>query len=203
MKPTKPQWPPAKLRTIVTGSLLMTALLFHSCQKTLEPSETLLQQEEAAAAKKGGQDKGVDIKLVADGYESPLGVVDAGDNSGCLFVIDQPGRIWIIDKHGKKLATPFLDLRSKVIPLNANGDERGLLGLAFHPNYKHNGKFYVYYQARPKPGGPAPGVLWNNLSVLSEFTVSGDDNIANPTSERTILELDDPQANHNGGTIAF
>ena len=204
MKPTKPQWPAARLRTIITGSsiLLMAGVLFQSCQKTLEPPETISQQE-ASAAKKGGPDKGVDIELVADGYESPLGVVDAGDNSGRLFVIDQPGRIWIIDKHGKKLATPFLDIRSKVIPLNPNGDERGLLGLAFHPNYKHNGKFYVYYQARPRAGGPAPGVLWNNLSVLSEFSVSGNDNVANAASERAVLELDDPQGNHNGGTIAF
>src|SRR5918993_1078890 len=122
MKPTKSQWPAAKPRAVVTGTsiLLAAGLIFQSCQKTLEPRDTIFQQEEASAAKKGGSDKGVDIELVADGYESPLGVVDAGDNSGRLFVIDQPGRIWIIDKHGKKLATPFLDIRSKVIPLNPN-----------------------------------------------------------------------------------
>ena len=204
MKPAKSLWPATRIRTMVTGAsaFLIASLLFQNCQKTDQPFET--QQVEEMATKKGGADKGVDIKLVADGYESPLGVVDAGDNSKRLFVIDQPGRIWIIDKHGNKLATPFLDLRSKVIPLNANFDERGLLGLAFHPDYKHNGKFYVYYQARPRPGGPTPTTTWNNLSVLSEFKVSaGNENMADPASERVILQFDDPQGNHNGGTITF
>src|SRR5688572_7928207 len=122
----KPVWPTIKVGAIITG-ISAFFFLFQSCQKTLEPRKEG-QKPEAIAAKKGGQDKGVDIKLVADGYTSPLGVVDAGDNSKRLFVIDQPGVIWIIDKHGNKLATPFLDLRSKVIPLNVNFDERGLLG---------------------------------------------------------------------------
>ena len=204
MKPTKSLWPATRLRTLVTGAsaFLLASLLFQNCKKTSQPLETQ-QLEEAKASNKGGANKGVDIQLVADGYESPLGVVDAGDNSKRLFVIDQPGRIWIIDKHGNKVATPFLDLRSKVIALNPNFDERGLLGLAFHPDYKHNGKFYVYYQTRPRPGGPTPTTTWNNLSVLSEFRVSADENIADPGSERVILQFDDPQGNHNGGTITF
>ena len=127
MKPTKSLWPATRLRTLVTGAsaFLLASLLFQNCKKTSQPLETQ-QLEEAKASNKGGANKGVDIHLVADGYESPLGVVDAGDNSKRLFVIDQPGRIWIIDKHGNKVATPFLDLRSKVIALNPNFDERGL-----------------------------------------------------------------------------
>jgi glucose/arabinose dehydrogenase len=207
MKPTKLQFPAAIRSVAALGAFATLILLFlNGCKKTMEPAEEALasQEELAAAAKRGGHDKGVDIQLVADGFSSPLGVVDAGDNSKRLFVIDQIGKIWIIDKHGRKLSTPFLDITSKVIPLNPNGDERGLLGLAFHPNYKHNGKFYVYYQTTPRPGGPTPTTFWNNLSRLSEFRVSGhNENIADPSSERAVLELDDPQGNHNGGTIAF
>ena len=79
-------------------TLLSALFLFQSCQKTLEPSQTAQSTEGATGAKKGGHDKGLDIELVVEGYESPLGVVDAEDNSKRLFVIDQPGRIWIIDK---------------------------------------------------------------------------------------------------------
>ncbi len=146
----------------------------------------------------------LDIQLITDNLVSPVGVVSAGDESKRLFIIDQIGKIWIMDKHGNKLPTPFLDITSKLVTLNPNFDERGLLGLAFHPNYKHNGKFYVYYSAPRRAGGPATGVLWNNLIRLSEFKVSaGNDNLADMGSERFLLQLDDPQGNHNGGTIAF
>lgn len=146
----------------------------------------------------------LDLKLVADGFMSPIGMVSAHDGSNRLFVIEQNGSIWVISSNGTKLSTPFLDLAGKVVPLNPGFDERGLLGLAFHPRYKSNGKFYVYYQLPPRPGGPAPGVNWNNLSRISEFRVSTTNpNVANLASERILLEWDDPQLNHNGGTIEF
>jgi glucose/arabinose dehydrogenase len=146
----------------------------------------------------------VDLKLVADGFVSPIGVVAAPDKSERLFVIDQIGKIWIIDSGGSKLPTPFLDVTSIMIPLTPNFDERGLLGLAFHPDYKTNGRLFVYYQRTPRAGGPETGVAWNNLSRISEFKVSASDpNMADIGSEKIILEWDDPQFNHNGGTIAF
>jgi glucose/arabinose dehydrogenase len=148
-------------------------------------------------------DKAVDLKLIADGFASPIGVVAVPDNSKRLFVIDQSGKIWIIDAGGTKLPTPFLDITSKLIPLNPNGDERGLLGLAFHPKYKQNGRFFVYYNAPPRPGGPLPGANWNNLSRIVEFKVSSNTNMGDLSSEKVILELDDPQSNHNGGTLTF
>jgi glucose/arabinose dehydrogenase len=148
--------------------------------------------------------KMVDVELVTDGLTSPVAVVSASKDDRRLFIVDQVGKIWIIDKHGNKLAAPFLDISSKLVTLNPNFDERGLLGLAFHPDYKHNGKFYVYYSAPRRDGGPAPGVLWNNLIKLSEFRVSAtDENVADPSSERVVLQMDDPQSNHNGGTIQF
>jgi glucose/arabinose dehydrogenase len=144
-----------------------------------------------------------DIQLVAEGFVSPLGVVAVPDGSKRLFVIDQAGKIWIIGADGNKVATPFLDVTSKMVTLNAGYDERGLLGLAFHPDYKNNGRFYIYYTLPPRAGGPQAGTNWNNLSRIAEFKVSGDANVADANSEQVVLEVDDPQSNHNGGTLAF
>ena len=203
MKSTNPLLKRASHLTLVASVMLLSAV-FVQCRKTARETTDASQLEAVSMNANRGPAKGVDIQLVADGFASPLGVVDPGDNTKRLFVIDQPGRIWILDKNGNRLPEPFLDIVSKVIPLNPNGDERGLLGLAFHPDYKHNGKFYVYYQAPPNPGGPTPTTSWNNLSRLSEFRVSAwDENKADASSERSVLELNDPQGNHNGGTIAF
>jgi hypothetical protein len=130
-------------------------------------------------------------------------VVAFPDNSGRLAVIDQIGKIWIIDAEGHSMATPFMDLTSRIVPLSAGYDERGLLGLAFHPDYSNNGRFFVYYQMPRRTGGPAPNVNWNNYSLISEFKVSSNPNMADLSTERKILDWDDPQSNHNGGTLAF
>ncbi|MFL5743161.1 MAG: PQQ-dependent sugar dehydrogenase [Niastella sp.] len=146
--------------------------------------------------------KEVDMQLIADGFVSPIGLVTAPDDNSRLFVIDQAGKIWII-KDGQKLATPFMDVTSKMVALTPGYDERGLLGLAFHPDYKTNGRFFIYYQLPPRAGGPQAGVNWNNLSRISEFKVSANMDVADMNSEKVLLEMDDPQSNHNGGTLAF
>ncbi|HZY81155.1 MAG TPA: PQQ-dependent sugar dehydrogenase [Cyclobacteriaceae bacterium] len=151
----------------------------------------------------GGNGSAVDLVTVAEGYVSPIGVVSVPDNTGRLFVIDQVGKIMIIGSDGKKIDAPFLDLTSKSVTLNAGYDERGLLGLAFHPDYQNNKRFFVYYQVAPRSGGPGDGQAWNNLSRVSEFKASSDANVADAGSERVVLEWDDPQSNHNGGTLAF
>ena len=144
------------------------------------------------------------LKLIADNLVSPLSVVEAPDSSHRLFIVDETGKIWIVPQNGTMLSTPFLDISSKLVSLNAAYDERGLLSLAFHPLFKTNGKFYIFYTAPPRAGGPTPGVNWNNLTRVSEFKVSSANaNLADPASERVILEADHPQLNHNGGTVAF
>lgn len=172
----------------VVAAIVLLLLLLPGCKKHDVPKD---------------KDREVDIKLVADNFVSPIGLVAPDDNSKRMFVIDQVGKVWVIDKNGNKLSTPFLDLTSKLVTINPNYDERGLLGLAFHPGYKENGKFYVYYQMPPRAGGPATGALWNNFSRISEFKVSGNINMADMSSERVVMEWDDPQSNHNGGTLAF
>ncbi|RYY92139.1 MAG: glucose dehydrogenase, partial [Chitinophagaceae bacterium] len=144
------------------------------------------------------------LQLVTEGLVSPLSVVEAPDDSKRLFIVDQAGMVWIVPPGASRLGTPFLDLSARIPALNASYDERGLLSLAFHPSFRTNGRFYVFYTAPPRAGGPEPGVSWNNLSRLSEFRVSATDaNRADAASERIILEADHPQSNHNGGTVAF
>jgi len=181
--------------------LLLGSLAFmQSCKKVdVNPNNKIssTNSENALA------DASLDLKLVADNLVSPLGVVDAPDGTGRLFVVDQVGKIWII-KNGTKLSTPFLDISNKLVPLVGYYDERGLLSVAFHPDYKNNGKFYVFYTAPPPHGGPEPGVPWDNMTTISEFKVSGGNpDLADASSEKIVLNTAHPQSNHNGGTIAF
>ncbi|MDB5211097.1 MAG: hypothetical protein JWQ30_1924 [Sediminibacterium sp.] len=144
------------------------------------------------------------LQLVADNLVSPLSVTEAPDGTKRLFIVDQTGKIWIVNSDGTKPANPFMDISSKMVSLSPAYDERGLLGFAFHPDFKTNGKFYVFYTAPPRAGGPDAQTPWNNLTRISEFKVSlSNSNLADMSSERIILEADHPQGNHNGGTIAF
>lgn len=138
----------------------------------------------------------VEFETIASGLTSPVGVVNAGDGSNRLFIIDQTGIINIVE-NDVLIAHPFLDISEKIVSLDQIYDERGLLGLAFHPNYNENGRFFVYYSA-PKTG---PGI--NHESIIAQYQVSENPNIANPDSESIILRIDQPLANHNGGQLAF
>jgi len=141
----------------------------------------------------------VALELVADELISPLTLHSPPDDDR-LFVIEQTGEIRIIED-GEVLEEDFLDLSDRMIELDEDYDERGLLGLAFHPDYADNGRFFVYYSAPLRDDGPED---WNATSHISEFTVSEDDaNIADPDSERILLEVDKPQMNHNGGGLMF
>lgn len=140
------------------------------------------------------------IELLAEGLTAPVTLMEPPDGSGRLFVVDQVGQIRIIDAAGNLLAEPFLDVSDRMVTLNPGFDERGLLGLAFHPDYASNGRFFVYYSAPLREGGAAG---FNHTSHISEFAVSADPNLADPASERILLQVDEPQANHNAGALAF
>lgn len=143
----------------------------------------------------------VGLELVAAGFTSPVALVEAPDGSGRLFIVDLVGQIWILGPDGVLLDQPFLDLRDRMVTLRPGYDERGLLGLAFHPDYAENGRFFVFYSAPLSPDGPAD---WTHANVVSEFHVSADDpDRADPGSEQVLLALDWPARNHNGGTVAF
>ena len=126
----------------------------------------------------------------ATGLTQPVFIAHAGDGSGRLFIVERAGRIRIL-KNGTLLTTPFLDIVDPIV--NSSGDEQGLLGLAFHPDYTSNGQFYTTHTA---PDGSL---------VLSSFTRSaGNPDLANANSRQTLLSIPHPNfGNHNGGTLAF
>lgn len=143
----------------------------------------------------------VSLELVAEGFTMPVALASPADGTGRLFVADLPGVIRVIDAEGRLLDEPFLEITDRVVGLRTGYDERGLLGLAFHPQFVESGRFFVYYSAPLRDGAPEG---WDHTSRVSEFRVAADDpDRADPDSERVILEVDQPQANHNGGSIAF
>ncbi|MFC7358583.1 PQQ-dependent sugar dehydrogenase [Jejudonia soesokkakensis] len=128
----------------------------------------------------------VSIEPFADGFSSPIDLQNAGDER--LFVVEKSGVIKILNLDGTVNPTPFLDIQSLI----NDAGERGLLGLAFHPDYATNGFFYVHYSDT------------NGDTQISRFSVdSGNPDIADSTSELSILFVDQPASNHNGGSIAF
>jgi len=143
----------------------------------------------------------VGIKLIAEGFASPVALVDPEDGSQRLFVVDQTGLIWIIFEGGRN-EKPFLDIRARLVDLNSFYDERGLLGLAFHPGFAENGQFYVSYSAPLQEGSSPTGL--DHTTYISEFMVSSDDpDQADPVSERVLLAIDKPGYNYEAGHLAF
>jgi len=141
----------------------------------------------------------VGLELVVEGLNAPLALVSANDGSGRLYIVDQIGVVRVIE-NDSLADEPFLDLRSRIVNLSPAYDERGLLGLAFHPDYEDNGKLYVFYSAPLRSGAPAD---WDCTNYLSEFTVSNSTNKVNMSSERVLMAIDKPYTNHNGGPILF
>lgn len=143
----------------------------------------------------------VGLELVAEGLVAPVGLVSPEDGTGRLFIVDQVGVVKILTAEGELVEEPFMDLGDRMVELRTNFDERGLLGLAFHPDFADDGRFFAYYSAPLREGAPAD---WNHTSHVSEFRVSGaDPNRADPDSERVLLQVDEPQFNHDAGQLAF
>lgn len=122
-------------------------------------------------------------------FERPTEITYAGDGSNRLFVVEQAGIVRVFEnRNDVSEAQVFLDLREVVL---REGNEEGLLGLAFHPQFKQNGEFFVYYSTKPRS------------SVISRFRVSKDGATANRESEEKLLQIPQPYSNHNGGSIKF
>ena len=137
---------------------------------------------------------GVGTAAVAGGFTAPTDVAfPAGFDRG--FVADQPGYIYATDRPDD----PFLDLTDRIVDLRSGPDERGLLGLAPHPDFTSNGRLFVRYSAPIRSSTPPE---YSHTFVLSEFTVDPTTERAS-TDERIVLELPQPQPNHNAGSLAF
>jgi hypothetical protein len=117
---------------------------------------------------------------------SPVGIAAPPLDPHRLFILEQPGRVRVV-AYGNLLSEPFLDIRDIV----NSGGERGLLGIAFHPDYENNGRFFLNY---------------TNLAgdtVIARYQVSANPNVADPASAHILLVINQPFANHNGGQLAF
>ena len=141
----------------------------------------------------------IGLKLVASGFAAPMEFISSKD--GRMFVVDQIGLVKVITKDGTLQEEPFLNISDRMVKISPRYDERGLLGLAFHPDFARNGRVFVFYSAPLRSGAPEG---WNCTNNLSEFLVSKDNqNMIDMNSEKVLLQIDKPQMNHNGGTIAF
>ena len=139
----------------------------------------------------------IDLQSVAEGLAAPVGLVASPNVPGRSFILEQPGKILILDGSTVQ-AKPFLDVSSSLVTLTPDYDERGLLGLAFHPDFATNGRLFVYRSMPPRTAGA------DHTNRLSEFHLDpkSPDRV-DPATERVILEFDQPQFNHSGGALGF
>jgi len=134
------------------------------------------------------------IQKIAEGLHSPVAAAFTPD--GTMLIGEQTGQIRVL-KGKDLLEEPYLDLQNKLVKLSGAYDERGLLGIALHPEYASNKKFYVYYSTPSSEAGS------DHQSVVSEFITSSDPLKADAASERVLLTVQQPESNHNGGNLKF
>lgn len=198
-------------------ALVAIALLFSSTVSALATHEDVIVDKIPRS------DVEVALETVADGFTSPVWAINAPKDSRRIFVVDQIGKITAIKLDPSKSNSipdrmEFLDVGvdglDLIVPLGAFGpgsfDERGLLGLAFHPDYRKNGLIYTY--TSEPAGGVADfstmpsGIDANHQTVIREWHVPNpkrSSSTVDPSSTRVLLTVDQPQFNHNGGAVNF
>ncbi|MDX2041838.1 MAG: PQQ-dependent sugar dehydrogenase [Acidobacteriota bacterium] len=135
----------------------------------------------------------IQLQQFATGFSFPILMTSARDSSNRIFIVERTGKIQLMTPGTTSpLPTPFLDLTAKVLTTTGIGDERGLLGLAFHPQFKTNRRFFVNYTRRN-----------DGATVISEFTASAANANVADTTEKPILTITQPFSNHNGGMMDF
>ena len=153
----------------------------------------------------------IELQSVASGLSAPIDFVSANDGSGRMFIVNQTGQILVL-KNGQVLATPFLDVSSRMVTLNPNYDERGLLGLAFHPGFNDSNSpgFRKLYTYTSEPSnGPADFTVphsnaFDHQSVIAEWQASaGNPDVVDVATRREVMRIDEPQFNHNAGQLVF
>jgi glucose/arabinose dehydrogenase len=152
------------------------------------------QTTDTTATGLDGAPEAVSLETVADGFTIPLDMA-VDPTSDRIFVVEQRGLVHVLDA-GTIRRTPLLDVRNAI----TQSYEAGLLGIALHPEFEDNGQLFLRYSAPPRPGTPSG---YNHTFVLSEFELTDDRQEISPESERTLLEIPEPQSNHNAGSIVF
>ncbi len=164
------------IRLIFTFVLLLSP---HIISSALSKSPSILEKPETIQ---------ISLHEIVKGLRQPISLVHANKDGSRLFIAEQAGMIQIL-QNGQISKTAFLDIRDRV----SSGGETGLLGLAFHPGFSKNRRFFVNYtSSEPRL-----------KTVISEFTASDDLKTADPKSEKILMEMPQPFSNHNGGQIAF
>ncbi len=149
----------------------------------------------------GSHQPNISLENVAGGFSSPMMIAVPADGSKRMAVVDQIGVVKIVTPDKKVLDVPFLDVRDRMVQLSPGYDERGLLSLAFHPDFRNNGRVFVYYSAPLRLGGPGG---WSCTNRLSEFHImAGNPDAGDMSSEKVLLTVDKPYSNHNGGPLLF
>jgi len=194
IQPPMPTIVAAKPTATVTGTAVpptatptQTAVMPSEVTATPELTETVMMPIVVAetTAPPPLEQLNLTLKPVASGFAKPLYLTHAHDQR--LFVVQQAGQIMIIEG-GVTRPTPFLDIKTRV---GSNGNEQGLLSVAFHPNYQKNGLFYVNY------------TNLEGSTTIARYNVSADPNVADEISEQILLTIPQPYSNHNGGHILF
>ncbi|XP_072350321.1 HHIP-like protein 1 isoform X2 [Scyliorhinus torazame] len=135
------------------------------------------------------------LEEIANGLRNPVAMVHANDGTHRFFIAEQIGIVWAYLHNKARIEKPFLNITQAVLTSPWEGDERGFLGLAFHPKFKYTGMVYVYYSIEMNS---------EEKIRISEFRISSNDmNMLDHRSERIILEVDEPASNHNGGQLLF
>ncbi len=179
-----------------TGYILMFAALIISmaivsCSQSESKNVTVSSKPANAPAAQ------LSLQVITNQIPSPVAMAVTGDGSNRLFICEKQGRVWVV-QNAKMLSQPFLDVSNQMVDVEGGYDERGLLGIAFHPNFKTNRKFYVYYSAPSRARGS------DHKSVVAEYRVSaGNANAADKSTKRVLLEVEQPESNHNGGDLVF
>lgn len=140
-------------------------------------------------------------KLVVSDLVAPIDIATLPDDSGRKLILDQVGIVHLLLADDSIRDTPFLDITGRMLPVREDFEERGLLGMAIHPQFKTNGLLYVTYTAPLDTNAPAN---WSHTRIVSEFTVNADDpSHMDTVSERILIKQDWPSRKHNGGALAF
>jgi len=197
-----------------TGALLLTGLAGcgapndpnASTERTTNGAGTPGTDTETTGSPPGetGSEDGADlpdavrVEPIAGGFTSPVGIETTADGRR-RFVVDQAGLVRLHDETGLR-ERPYLDVRDRMVDVGGGYSERGLLGVALHPDFADNGRLYARYSAPRRQGTPRG---FSHTFVLSEFRADPGARRVDPSTERTLLEIPQPQGNHNAGAIVF
>ena len=178
---------PRRLRRTVLAGAMLTGTVLAAVMPTAASAAVLSTQLTDGSIAPAVSSSSIKLTPIASGLSSPVLITSARDGTGRLFIVEQTGTIRVYTG-GNVLSTPLLNISSSV----SKGSEQGLLGLAFHPNFKNNHKFYVDYTNTS-----------GNTVVREYRTSTSNPNRVAAGSGRTLLHVNQPYANHNGGNLAF